>query len=161
MLYQLSYWGIYNNIPVIWKIPKNNFQYSRDKYIDICLYQQISIWTSSSGSDLVFQAVTRQVSSAQWSLTSVFGMGTGVTSTLLPPDIYRAAIPPRPHFLSPFSLPALLSDTVPCTLKTIQCKTSTSTQLTPCTHVLGQALGLLVLLSYIHHCTSTCNLSNT
>ena len=31
----------------------------------------------SSGSDLVFQAVTRQVSSAQWSLTSVFGMGTG------------------------------------------------------------------------------------
>ena len=115
----------------------------------------------SSGSDLVSRAVTRQVSSAQWSLTSVFGMGTGVTSTLLPPDIYRAAIPPRPHFLSPFSLPALLSDTVPCTLKTIQCKTSTSTQLTPCTHVLGQALGLLVLLSYIHHCTSTCNLSNT
>ena len=46
----------------------------------------------SSGSDLVSRAVTRQVSSAQWSLTSVFGMGTGVTSTLLPPDISLSQI---------------------------------------------------------------------
>ena len=33
-----------------------------------------------AGKDLSFQAVTRQVLSAQLSLTSVFGMGTGGTS---------------------------------------------------------------------------------
>ena len=35
-----------------------------------------------SGNDLGFQAVTRQVLSAQGSLTTVFGMGTGVTFPL-------------------------------------------------------------------------------
>ena len=35
---------------------------------------------ASAGKDLSFQAVTRQVLSAQLSLTSVFGMGTGGTS---------------------------------------------------------------------------------
>ena len=38
------------------------------------------------GSDLFFRAVTSQVSSTYWSLTSVFGMGTGGTSRLLPPQ---------------------------------------------------------------------------
>ena len=37
---------------------------------------------ASAGKDLSFQAVTRQVLSAQLSLTSVFGMGTGGTSAL-------------------------------------------------------------------------------
>ena len=39
-----------------------------------------------SGDDLLSQAVARQVSSALWSLTSVFGMGTGGTSMSLSPD---------------------------------------------------------------------------
>ena len=39
-----------------------------------------------SGDDLIFRAVARQVSSALWSLTSVFGMGTGGTSMPLSPD---------------------------------------------------------------------------
>ena len=39
-----------------------------------------------TGNVLLSQAVARQVSSALWSLTSVFGMGTGVTSMLLSPD---------------------------------------------------------------------------
>ena len=34
------------------------------------------------GGVLLSHAVTRAVSSAMWSLTAVFGMGTGVTSTL-------------------------------------------------------------------------------
>ena len=38
------------------------------------------------GSDLFFRAVTSQVSSTYWSLTSVFGMETGGTSRLLPPQ---------------------------------------------------------------------------
>ena len=41
-----------------------------------------------SGDVLLSQAVTHQVSSALKSLTSVFGMGTGVSSLLLSPDIF-------------------------------------------------------------------------
>ena len=40
-----------------------------------------------SGSVLLSRAVAHQVSSALKSLTTVFGMGTGVTSLLLPPNI--------------------------------------------------------------------------
>ena len=38
------------------------------------------------GSFLLFRAVTSQVSSALQSLTSVFGMGTGVSSASSPPS---------------------------------------------------------------------------
>ena len=44
-----------------------------------------------SGDDLIFRAVARQVSSALWSLTSVFGMGTGGTSMPLSPDYWGYA----------------------------------------------------------------------
>ena len=40
-----------------------------------------------SGGDLLSRAVSSQVSSALKSLTSVFGMGTGGTSSPLPPEI--------------------------------------------------------------------------
>ena len=39
-----------------------------------------------TGNVLLSQAVSHQVSSALKSLTSVFEMGTGVSSSLLPPD---------------------------------------------------------------------------
>jgi hypothetical protein len=39
-----------------------------------------------SGSDLLSQTVTRQVPSAQRGLTSVFGMGTGVSLSVRPPE---------------------------------------------------------------------------
>jgi hypothetical protein len=39
-----------------------------------------------SGNDLLSHSLTAAVPSAQWSLTSVFGMGTGVTSTLWSPE---------------------------------------------------------------------------
>jgi hypothetical protein len=39
-----------------------------------------------SGSDLLSQAVTRQVPSALEGLTTVFGMGTGVSPPPLPPE---------------------------------------------------------------------------
>ena len=42
---------------------------------------------ANSGSVLLSRAVAHQVSSALKSLTTVFGMGTGVTSLLLPPNI--------------------------------------------------------------------------
>ena len=44
-----------------------------------------------SGSDLSFRAVSSQVLSALESLTAVFGMGTGGTSPLLPPDFFILA----------------------------------------------------------------------
>ena len=47
---------------------------------------------NQNGNVLLSQAVSHQVSSALRSLTSVFGMGTGVTSSLL-----------SPHFLLVFS----------------------------------------------------------
>lgn len=41
-----------------------------------------------TGNVLLSQAAARQVSSAQGSLTAVFGMGTGVSSPLLSPDFF-------------------------------------------------------------------------
>ena len=41
-----------------------------------------------SGSYLLSRAVSSQVSSALQSLTTVFGMGTGVASVLSPPDLF-------------------------------------------------------------------------
>ena len=43
-----------------------------------------------SGEDLLFRAVSSQVSSARESLTSVFGMGTGVASPLISPEWLEA-----------------------------------------------------------------------
>jgi hypothetical protein len=42
-----------------------------------------------SGNDLLSQAVSHQVPSALKGLTSVFGMGTGVSLSLLSPDMLR------------------------------------------------------------------------
>jgi hypothetical protein len=47
------------------------------------------IYIKGFGSDLLSHPVTQAVPSAQRSLTSVFGMGTGVSSPLLPPKIRR------------------------------------------------------------------------
>ena len=49
------------------------------------LFIQIEL-TYVFGSDLLSQTVSRQVPSALRGLTSVFGMGTGVSLSLLPPD---------------------------------------------------------------------------
>ena len=48
-----------------------------------------SFWLAffNSGDDLLSQAASHQVSSALQSLTTVFGMGTGVTSASLSPNI--------------------------------------------------------------------------
>ena len=52
------------------------------------------------GSFLLSRAVTSQVSSALQSLTSVFGMGTGVTSVLSPPSILNTILVIYLHALS-------------------------------------------------------------
>ncbi len=45
----------------------------------------------NSGDDLLSQGVSPQVPSAQAGLTSVFGMGTGVTLPLWPPETFRSS----------------------------------------------------------------------
>ena len=52
------------------------------------LYQQ-AVFSVESGGDLLSRAVTSQVPSALKSLTSVFGMGTGGTSSSLPPKMVQ------------------------------------------------------------------------
>ena len=46
-----------------------------------------------SGGDLLSRAVTSQVPSALKGLTSVFGMGTGVTPSSLPPEMVSYSFP--------------------------------------------------------------------
>ena len=46
-----------------------------------------SVFFNTTGDVLLSQAAARQVSSALKSLTTVFEMGTGVTSSLLSPDL--------------------------------------------------------------------------
>ncbi len=48
--------------------------------------QSMSSFKIKTGNDLLSQAASRQVSSALESLTSVFEMGTGVSSPLSSPD---------------------------------------------------------------------------
>ena len=104
--------------------------------------------TDSFGNYLLSRAVTHQVSSTWKSLTSVFGMGTGEPSLLSSPNILLKAytlktkqqtIPWwfRLSFALRFSLILLLSSL----------------------DSLGQALGLLVPVSYTHYCASTSGLS--
>ena len=45
----------------------------------------------NSGDDLLSQGVSPQVPSAQAGLTSVFGMGTGVTLPLWSPETFRSS----------------------------------------------------------------------
>ena len=47
-----------------------------------------------SGGDLLSRAVTSQVPSALKGLTSVFGMGTGVTPSSLPPEMVSCLVVP-------------------------------------------------------------------
>ena len=99
-----------------------------------------------SGSVLSFQPVSRLVFSALKGLTSVFGMGTGGTPSLLPPEIVY-------HFLS---APWLLH-------KFFQLYLTRKLYLTPSsvTLLLDQALDLLVSVSSMHYCTSTSDLSTS
>ena len=58
-----------------------------------------------SGNDLLSRAVTHQVSSTLRSLTSVFGMGTGGASSLLPPDyVCFRPIKVLPHYSGVYTL---------------------------------------------------------
>ena len=89
-----------------------------------------------AGIYLFSQAVSSQLSSAQVSLTSVFGMGTGVASQPLPPEILNLV------------LRKYLHNCIGILLR----KYSKS-------FCFDQALGLLVPVSYMHCCTSTPGLS--
>ena len=64
-------------------------------------------YTKKTGNDLCFQEGNLQVFSALKSLTSVFGMGTGVSSSLSSPEnyllpYYTTFLPSCQYFLSSF-----------------------------------------------------------
>ena len=65
-----------------------------------------------TGDVLFSQAVTHQVSSALKSLTTVFGMGTGVTSSLLPPDIRFVEV--YPQIRTTYKLSLCFTSSKPC-----------------------------------------------
>ena len=91
---------------------------------------------------LFSRSVTRQVFSAEVSLTSVFGMGTGGPS--------------------PQSTPTI--DLSGCTLKTERCDLLYLRMhflIEPAVPIVGQALGLLVPVSYTRYRASTPGLSTT
>ena len=56
-----------------------------------CL-NRLTTGPDKTGNVLLSQAASHQVSSALWSLTTVFEMGTGVTSMLLSPDVVKTDI---------------------------------------------------------------------
>ena len=72
-----------------------------DIYIYISSYNEkdtlLSVF-SDSGDVLLSRAVAHQVSSALRSLTTVFGMGTGVTFLLLPPNVCQRSFDPLTRF---------------------------------------------------------------
>ena len=99
----------------------------------------------SSGNYLLSRAVTRQVSSAWRSLTTVFGMGTGVTSLLSSPNMFFKLI--KKNFQI-FLLLLLHFFAAPASLLHFSLSW-------------GQALDLLVSVSFIRYRTSTSDLSTT
>ena len=72
-------------------VPKQYRQRPQCRALPFCTQKRTNLKRSPSffcsGDDLLSRAASRQVPSALQSLTSVFGMGTGVTSASLPPNI--------------------------------------------------------------------------
>ena len=104
-----------------------------------------------SGKYLSSRAVSSQVLWAPESLTSVFGMGTGVASPLSMPEWLRANAPSKPHKRKEVtvSVVGVLS------LEDLHHLKSGSNK----NHTCGQVFGLLVPVRFIHYCTSTSGLS--
>ena len=115
----------------ITEIKKENYFYSSLKW--------------KSGSVLSFQPVSRLVFSALKGLTSVFGMGTGGTPSLLPPETVY-------HFFAPWLLHKS---------QQLFLLESFLTLLLTLALLLDQALDLLVSVSSMHYCTSTPDLSTS
>ena len=105
-----------------------NFMHSKKATRKIRVAFSICVGTALSS-----QAVARQVFSTLMSLTSVFGMGTGGSSSPLAPTIYFRVLYPQNR-----------------TMKTCFVKDHPT---------LGQALDRLVLPSSMPHDTYTCSLS--
>ena len=101
------------------------------------------------GTALSSQAVARQVFSTLMSLTSVFGMGTGGSSSPLAPTIYLQGC-------------KLLLEVCPlelCSNDFVPSKSNNENKLCKDHPTLGQALDRLVLPSSMPHDTYTCSLS--
>ena len=82
---------------------------NRNRILIFCLNTDKALWVNhkaliyKSGGDLLSRDVSVQVSPALRSLTTVFGMGTGVSFSLLPPEICNLFwyIPSKIYNVSP------------------------------------------------------------
>ena len=113
---------------------------------------------------LFFRPVSRQVSSAQVSLTSVFGMGTGGPSLQSTPTYFFLKEKASKKNFTPFFFQ---EEGLRFNYHTLKTEQSNRHTLRKRLHSIsssqpetsGQALGLLVPVSSIHYCTSTSGLS--
>ena len=113
---------------------------------------------------LFFRPVSRQVSSAQVSLTSVFGMGTGGPSLQSTPTYFFLKEKVSKKNFTPFFFQ---EEGLRFNYHTLKTEQSNHHTLRKRLHSIsssqpetsGQALGLLVPVSSIHYCTSTSGLS--
>ena len=113
---------------------------------------------------LFFRPVSRQVSSAQVSLTSVFGMGTGGPSLQSTPTYFFLKEKVSKKNFTPFFFQ---EEGLRFNYHTLKTEQSNRHTLRKRLHSIsssqpetsGQALGLLVPVSSIHYCTSTSGLS--
>jgi hypothetical protein len=58
------------------------------------------LWNDKPGNVLLSQGVAPQLPSALKSLTSVFGMGTGVSSSLSPPDLLLFSFNDKSYYIN-------------------------------------------------------------
>ena len=88
-----------------------------------------------SGNSLLSRAVSHQVSSTLRTLTSVFGMGTGVSSSLSSPDFLPSIAPSKLNNTTTLSLMSFFTWLSPRPISTDQLNTLLHLHLRPINHI--------------------------
>ena len=78
------------NVKILWRFSCLILETKKPKSVS-----NFGLIHKKSGEDLISRGVTPQVSSAQRSLTTVFGMGTGGTSSLYSPHFLKVIVPSK------------------------------------------------------------------
>jgi hypothetical protein len=135
------------------------------------LIAQNGLFQFNPGGDLRSHTVTRAVSSALRGLTSVFGMGTGVTLAVLPPETFARCGHPDHYGRHAASVTTELAGITGSTRnRTLLCIfwLATSCEAAVCSSpktvwesFMIKPNGRLVRVSFTHYCASTSRLSKS